>query len=637
MVEIETTADRDRSVVAKAFVIGTDPEKARQESNAIVEQENAVFQAARVLEPPYSVRTLNEIFESSALLRPNIDAYVQNIEGNGYHLEPVLDLDGDDATEIVANCIRLERLRAIEMGMQVDSLVPTEAEVADRIALIERGMELERYRIEAFFDGCTVEESFTSLRMKRRHDTEVCGNAYWEVLRNGKNQIAQFIHLPAQSVRLRPIEQKFVEVQVPVRVSPISMSMETMKRRFRTFVQVTESVGITGGNAVYFKELGDPRVMSSRTGKFYDTELDLERAEQGVAPATEIAHFKIYSPRSAYGVPRWIGALLSVLGSREAEEVNLLYFQNKSVPPLAILVSGGRLAANSADKIRDFINNEIKGKGNFHKVLVIEADSTDSSGENTGRMKIEIKPLTQAQQQDALFLKYDERNHDKVGFQFRLPRLLRGDARDFNRATADASVELAESQVFGPERNEFDFAMNRSILATLGIRYWVFRSNAVQVRDPKTLAGIIGDLTTANVLVPDDARKLASELVFNRRLPKIDADWPHQPVMLTQVGVPFDRAADGTIPTAPDAGPTAPGELQPIAASKRTKAYNIRNRSRSVLVMQAREMIRLRDEFEKEDRVDARERFLKAAAAELETETRTMSVEEMSRLLGVEP
>lgn len=48
-------------------------------------------------------------------------------------------------------------------------------------------------------------------------------------------------------------------------------------------------------------------------------------------------------------------------------------------------------------------------------------------------------------------------------------------------------------------------------------------------------------------------------------------------------------------------------------------------------------MIRLRDEFEKEDRVDARERFLKAAAAELETETRTMSVEEMSRLLGVEP
>ena len=52
-------------------------------------------------------------------------------------------------------------------------------------------------------------------------------------------------------------------------------------------------------------------------------------------PATEILHFRVHNPRSAYGVPRWIGNLLAVLGSRQAEEVNFLYFENKSVPPLA--------------------------------------------------------------------------------------------------------------------------------------------------------------------------------------------------------------------------------------------------------------------------------------------------------------
>ena len=57
----------------------------------------------------------------------------------------------------------------------------------------------------------------------------------------------------------------------------------------------------------------------------------------------------------------------SVLGSRQAEEVNFLYFENKSVPPLALLVSGGRLSAQSIPRIESFIENHIRGKRNFHK------------------------------------------------------------------------------------------------------------------------------------------------------------------------------------------------------------------------------------------------------------------------------
>src|SRR5688572_32302099 len=39
-------------------------------------------------------------------------------------------------------------------------------------------------------------------------------------------------------------------------------------------------------------------------------------ADADDGPATEIIHFAIPSSRSPYGVPRWIGSLLSVLGSR---------------------------------------------------------------------------------------------------------------------------------------------------------------------------------------------------------------------------------------------------------------------------------------------------------------------------------
>jgi capsid portal protein len=106
-----------------------------------------------------------------------------------------------------------------------------------------------------------------------------------------------------------------------------------------------------------------------------------------------------------------------VLGSRQAEEVNFLYFENKSVPPLALLVSGGRLSAQSIPRIESFIETHIRGKRNFHKILILEAEPAGSGAglEHTGRMKIELKPLTNAQQSDALFQNYDERNMDKVG------------------------------------------------------------------------------------------------------------------------------------------------------------------------------------------------------------------------------
>jgi len=176
---------------------------------------------------------------------------------------------------------------------------------------------------------------------------------------------------------------------------------------------------------------------------FFSSLDELLASDATDGPATEILHFKLHNPRSAYGTPRWVGNLLSVLGTRQAEEVNFLYFENKSVPPLALLVSGGRLSAQSIPRIESFIENHIRGKKNFFKILILEAESGGAGGslDHTGRMKIELRPLTGAQQSDALFQNYDERNHDKVGQSFRLPRLLRGDIRDFNRSCYSADTE----------------------------------------------------------------------------------------------------------------------------------------------------------------------------------------------------
>jgi PBSX family phage portal protein len=310
------------------------------------------------------------------------------------------------------------------------------------------------------------------------------------------------------------------------------------------------------GSLVFFKEFGDVRTMSSETGLYYDTPEEFAAKEPRTRPATEVMHFRVFSPRSPYGVPRWIGNLLAVVGSRQSEEVNFSYFENKSVPPLAILVQGGRMTSDSVKRVQEHVTNNIVGKRNFHKILVLEAESQGTHGGHApsdGRMKIDIKPLTSSQHSDALFQNYDERNIDKVGGSFRLPRMLRGDIRDFNRSTADAALTFAEMQVFQPERQDFDFVMNRRILSAMGIKYWKFVSLAPVMRDPVAMSEIIRNLSNANVLTPEECRQLTGD-VFNRDFRHIRADWVRQPASLTLAGIPVQGGTSDAAEPEPDLG-----------------------------------------------------------------------------------
>ena len=492
---------------------------------------DTVFASAGALEPPYDPEALCQLFEHSNSLRQNVDAYATNIDGFGHRLDPAIDFDAEDADRRVGECIYLERLAAKDRGElpQDTELEATPDEIRERSRELVQLARTERARITNFFEFCSFDHSFVELRRRTRQDLEVTGNAYWEVLRNASGEVARLVYVPSYTMRLLPLDQEPVPVEESVRISPVTLERVSTRQRLRRFVQVQYE------QRTFFKAFGDPRVLSRTTGEVVPSVEALRGQNPNDGPATEILHFAIASPRSPYGIPRWVGGLLAVMGSRSMEEVNYLYFENKSVPPLALLVSGGKLSEASVPRIERFIEENLKGKNNFHKVLILEAEGATNAND-AARARIELRPLTDAQQHDALFQQYDERNIDKVGSAFRLPRLLRGDSRDFNRAVADAQLRFAEDQVFQPERDEFDFIVNRKLLADMGIRFWRFRSQTPVTRDPERMTNMVEKLVRVGVLTPEEGRGLASD-IFNREFAKLNADWVKRPITLTLAGV----------------------------------------------------------------------------------------------------
>jgi PBSX family phage portal protein len=470
--------------------------------------------------PLYKPEDCYATYEMSGILPPNVSAYATNIEGFGHRLEPTIDLDGPDAAEKVRDAMLLER--------QYDGL-PTDVtseDVAARMLDIRNVMRLERLQLEAFFENCCPEMSFIELRDRKRHDEEIAGNAYWEVVRDLRGFISEFNLVPSVTVRLTKRDKK-VETYPNRRISATALRRTRIMRRFRRFVQV-----IDGIETVWFKEYGDSRVLSSRTGKFFASTEALCAAEGDESiPATEIIHWKLLTTRQPYGIPRWIGCVPSVKGERQAQEVNQNHFDNNAIPPGILLCSGGTVGEGAEEKIKDaFKARRQKGPLGAHEIIIIEAEPAETNNPmgSPPVTKLEWINLRGSQLQDATHAKYTELCKEAVAEQFRVPKILLGDMTDYNRATAESALETVEQQVFQPPRAKFDHVMNQDVLPEMGVRFWKFVSNGLTIRNPQVVSEYLERLVKADIMLPAEARPIAADAI-GKPLDPIKEDWAKKP------------------------------------------------------------------------------------------------------------
>jgi PBSX family phage portal protein len=422
---------------------------------------------AHILQPPYNVAVLHRKTQENNALGPCIEAMVTNIDGTGYVFERK-----DGSTEDADDDARITAL-------------------------------------EEFFEQPYPGVSFTTQRKNIRRDQEAIGYGVAEVIRNPKDEIVFLRHVDAKTVRLVALDAP-VRVKKAIRRGGKEVSVDMMVRE-RRFAQVIDTETV-----VYFKELGASRDVDKKTGEWAQSGQRLPYHQRG----SELMVFgAIPDAHTPYHVPRWVPQLPSVLGSREAEELNLEFFENGGLPPLMVLLQGGTLAEDARKALEKILNGKAKTK---MRGAVLEAISTSGSLDAGGNVRVSVERFGSERQSDSMFENYDEKCERRVRRAFRLPPMFVGQAADYSFATAFASYTVAEAQVFKPERDEFDEIISTRLLPEMGYPDYRMRSLPLQVHDAtlkmhgiqaatqvgvvnhEDLIGAINEATNLELKVDDD-------------------------------------------------------------------------------------------------------------------------------------
>ena len=504
--------------------------------------------------PPMPMDGLWITYINSNVLRQCARAYFATVDAFGAVVEPILNPEAEDFEKKLAELVFEERVYLYEQGKSKDEPRWPEGDDLET----QKAEYLNRLRME--LAGCRVwiktvvdkGRSLVYLRSRIRDEWVGLGNAAIEVMRDLGGRPSRFGWVSMLRLAPTKLDEQPVEVEEKLRVG-LKILTRKVWRRFRRWAQVLES-----GKEIWFKEYGDPRIMSRRTGEYFEDEAAWKKHLVNAAEfsmdgdehkpdieATEIYHFSVPDSRSVWGSPMWYGAIRSVLGSTAAEDVNLVFFDGSAIPPYAVLVNGGKLKSGADQVIAEHFK-KLRGRKNRHKVLILEAMPPKSKGGvnagATGKVEIVFERLYQ--QDEATFLKYDEANRDKASETMRVPRILRGATGDFNRATASAALTMFENMVAGPTRAEWDDEFD-GFLRDREYRLVRMRSRSPITRDPETQAKIVDLLSKAGGLTPGEVRDQAAD-ILNAELPEIDEPWTKQPMLMTLAGIqPSGAGAPG--------------------------------------------------------------------------------------------
>jgi capsid portal protein len=247
----------------------------------------------------------------------------------------------------------------------------------------------------------------------------------------------------------------------------------------------------------------------------------------------------IYDPDDVQGNPRWLGSLIDLENDRLSKESANDYLEQGGVPMCIMTISGGALDAVTYDRVNDALK-DARDDHPENRFIIVEIQATKEEGgplegNSMVQPKIEVIKLNDLQRSDdSMFLNLQARSSENVLRPFRINSLFLGKNGDQSFATANISMQLNESQVFAPERSEFDWFINFKLFPELNATWWLFQSLGPKLEDNTTWESVLR-MAIEFGAVPDyeTLRAILSE-VLGYKLPTGDkegqpAEWERMP------------------------------------------------------------------------------------------------------------
>ncbi len=128
--------------------------------------------------------------------------------------------------------------------------------------------------------------------------------------------------------------------------------------------------------------------------------------------------------------------------------------------------------------------------------------------------------------------------------------LISGNSDDYSRATADTSRDIADEQIFAPERQRDDHLINRFFISEWGARFHVFRSNHPNITDDIELIRLMAIAEKSGAMTPRRADSIIRDVFGDDIGPMptgIDLDKPFAITFAeAQQGISSETSGEGT-------------------------------------------------------------------------------------------
>ena len=137
--------------------------------------------------------------------------------------------------------------------------------------------------------------------------------------------------------------------------------------------------------------------------------------------------------------------------------------------------------------VRQQLQQQLNNKDAKNRAAIVEIQSASGTLEKPGSVGVKVERFGDSRQGDASSPTTRKPTEENIRTAFRLPPFFLGDSGSYNFATAVVAYMVAEEQVFGPERKEFDEIINKTIMKELGITKFQFVSKPITLKNAEVM------------------------------------------------------------------------------------------------------------------------------------------------------